>query len=44
MSTSSLEKRIAAALGGDDATSADLATLIADTEAAISHADAAADT
>ena len=38
MNTLSLEKRIAAALAGNDATSADLATLIADTEAAIIQA------
>jgi hypothetical protein len=44
MSTSSLEKRIAAALGGDDATSADLATLFAETEAAVNQADATAET
>ena len=43
MSTSSLEKQIAAALGGADATSADLAALIADTDAAISQADATAE-
>jgi hypothetical protein len=40
---SALEKRIAAALGGNDATSADLATLIADAEAAIGQADANAE-
>jgi hypothetical protein len=44
MSAPSLEKRIATALGGNDAASADLATLIAETEAAITQADAAADT
>jgi hypothetical protein len=39
---SALEKRIAAALVGNDVTSADLATLIAETEAAIGQADATA--
>ena len=43
MSTPSLEKRIAAALMGNDATSADLATLSADTEAAIIQAEATAE-
>jgi hypothetical protein len=43
MSTLSLEKRIASAIAASDARSADLATLVADTEAAIAAAGAGAE-
>jgi hypothetical protein len=43
MSARSLEKRIAATLGSSDATSTDLAALIAETEAAIIQAEATAE-
>jgi predicted transcriptional regulator len=43
MSTPSLEKRIAAALVGDDVSSTDLAALVAETEAAFSQAEATAE-